>query len=572
MRDHPDSERVADAQERLDFHKLKRDPSLVAYEAFLEKYPASGLVEALRPQIEPTAFDAARSAGTVEAYRSFMKRFPGGPFAARAEGNAIYVEAHGFGGDPDALADFAVAHPDSDFAAEARRSAEGVAIRERSRFRRVGLVVEISPSAPEADRLRKIFRERAAAIYEDSGIELVMVPDVVDPASSSNLPEARLKISHREGAVQTSIADGDLSRPGMMARTRVTLRHDSESPEIFDREFTLRVDQTQHLTGHSVLFSANGPVYWDAFFVPVASWQTNEALRPPVKLERTAVDVDAAGDRSVVLYENGSFQLIELADPGNPVVLAEYTRPKDFKKWTGVSIVGSKVAIFGEEGLELVRFGTSGAELDMALSRSEIGTLFAVESFGNHLVLAGARGLLLMDRESHAVKRVMRRVIKGLAVVGNDLIFADGETLYVSNLSLLSSKRVSAQMKLGKAFGPDRVRAFGRRAVVMGNGGVLVLRMREKGAPVVTAKLPTREVGRVHDAAAIGGRIFLLGERGLQMMNSNATRMAESIDVVDAQARAANMGRHIVSIGSNRLQIVDSTPLTGRAAPADVAP
>ena len=106
----------------------------------------------------------------------------------------------------------------------------------------------------------------------------------------------------------------------------------------------------------------------------------------------------------------------------------------------------------------------------------------------------------------------------------------------------------------------------------MGNGGVLVLRMREKGAPVVTAKLPTREVGRVHDAAAIGGRIFLLGERGLQMMNSNATRMAESIDVVDAQARAANMGRHIVSIGSNRLQIVDSTPLTGRAAPADVAP
>ena len=36
MRDHPDSPRVADAQERLDFHKLQRNLSLAAFDEFLD--------------------------------------------------------------------------------------------------------------------------------------------------------------------------------------------------------------------------------------------------------------------------------------------------------------------------------------------------------------------------------------------------------------------------------------------------------------------------------------------------------------------------------------------------------
>jgi hypothetical protein len=572
MRDHPDSPHHVEAQERLDFHKLKRDPSLAAYEAFQVQHPASQLLDLLRPQIEPAAFDVARAVGTAEAYHSFSQQFPGGPYALRADGNAVYVEAQGFGGDPDALARFAASHPDSDFAAEAKRSAEGVALREQSQFARVGLVVEISPATPEADRLRKIFRERALELYEDSGIELVDVPDLVDASTAAKLPTARLRISHAEAAVQTSISNGEMSRPGMLARTLVSLRRDPEAHEIFEREFTLRVDSTQHLAGHSVLFSSTAPVYWDAFFVPVASWQTNESVRPVVSLEHQAVDVDAAGDRSVVLYEDGSFQLLELADPSHPVILAEYTRPNDFKKWSGVSIIGSKVALFGEDGLELVGFGPNGAELEMALSRSEIGTIFAAERLGDQLILAGARGLLLVDRESRTVKRVMRRVIKGLALVEDDLIFTDGESLYVSNLSLLSTKRVSAQMKLGKGFGPERVRAFGPRVIVIGRGGVMALQVREKAAPVVTAKLPTRVVGRVHDATAVGNRIFLLGDRGLQMMDRNGVHLAESIDVADVRLRVAKMGRHIVSVGSSQLQVVDSTPLISQASPATVAP
>jgi len=107
MRDHADSEFASEARERLEFHKLRREPTLAGFDRFRRDYPDSTLTEQLYPALQKPAFEAARAAGTASAYREFLAGFASGDYAIRAEGNAAFVEAEGFGGDPDRLAAFA---------------------------------------------------------------------------------------------------------------------------------------------------------------------------------------------------------------------------------------------------------------------------------------------------------------------------------------------------------------------------------------------------------------------------------------------------------------------------------
>lgn len=567
IRDHADSDHVPDAQERLDYHKLKRNLSLERYAEFVEKYPNSALSRQIRPQLEPHAFAAARAVGTPAAYQAFLEQFPDGDLADRARGNATFREAGGFGGRPSALAGFAKDHPLSDFANEARRSAATANAVDRSRFNEVSLVIKISPSTPEARKLENRFLEIAQEAYARAGIRLVPVPEIVDPATATRLPVPRLTITHDEHPVATTMKGKELSRPGHLGRTRVTLQADDSAPAIFDREFTLRVDSSEHVPGTSVLSSTAAPRYWASFFVPVAGSPTNLLLRPEYPLAAEPVAVDAVGDRSVVLFEDGRFQLIELADPENPVVLAEYVRPNDLKKWSGVRILGDRVAIFGEEGIEFVGFTEGGPRVVKAMTRSEIGTVFGIEPIDDQLLIAGARGLMSMDPASGTVEILVRRVVQGLAVVGETVVFTDVESVFVSDLTLLEQNRVHAQQKLGRAFDPGIVRSLGRRAVVIGATGVVVIDLTRPQNPRLTAKLMARDIGRVDDATSIGDRTFLVGERGLLLMDPGATRVVESIDV-EGKRRVAPMGRHVVTIGDRGLQVVDATPLVITNVPA----
>jgi hypothetical protein len=232
-----------------------------------------------------------------------------------------------------------------------------------------------------------------------------------------------------------------------------------------------------------------------------------------------------------------------------------------------VRILGDRIAVFGEEGLEIVRFSAAGTEVAFSLDRSKIGTVFAIEQLGDRYLLAGARGLILMDPQTGELQRVMRRVIRSVAVAGRSLIFTDGEAVYVSTLALLGQDKVSGRLRLGKSFAPRHVRSFDSRALVIGEGGVVILDLASGGTPVVAAKLLSRDVGRVSDATAIGSRIFLMSDRGLLMLDAGGTRLAESIDV-DPLARVSSMGRHVVGVGPDKLQVVDSTPFLSFVAPA----
>jgi hypothetical protein len=58
-----------------------------------------------------------------------------------------------------------------------------------------------------------------------------------------------------------------------------------------------------------------------------------------------------------------------------------------------------------------------------------------------------------------------------------------------------------------------------------------------------------------------------VGERGLQVLNPQLTRVEETIDVGDRN-RVSTMGRHLVTADANGLQVVDATPWAEVGVPA----
>jgi hypothetical protein len=108
------------------------------------------------------------------------------------------------------------------------------------------------------------------------------------------------------------------------------------------------------------------------------------------------------------------------------------------------------------------------------------------------------------------------------------------------------------------------VRVEGDVAVVMGEGGVLLVHLRGD-KPRLVGRFERRDVGEVRDALRVDGRVYLVGSRGLQLLDAGYRRIVESIDVLPRQ-RAAATGRHLVVGGGSHVQIVDTLPFSSVAA------
>jgi hypothetical protein len=567
MREHGDSKYADQARERLDFLKLQRHPTMAGFEQFKKQYPDSALTEQLRPSLEMPAFEVAQAAGTASAYRAFLEVFANGPLARRAEGDAVYLEAQGYGGNAAQLGAFAARYPESDFSAEAERTLEAVEARRSDPIDRIGLVLSIAEDTPEAVRVRQAIADRIKELTERVGVRLVELPRGVAPGAVQGFPRVRLEVTHVEREVGRNVGAGELVRPAVQGVTQVVLRDGEGGDVIANRRFEIRVEDKAHVPGTSVLFSAVAPKYWEEFFVPVARWRNDRSIRPAIEMGRPVVDIDAVGERVAVLFEDGDFELIGLADPTKPLRLSSYQRGEDFKKWSGIRLIGDRVAIFGEEGLELVRFTNAGLVAEKTWRRGEIGRVLSITALNGQLVLVGAKGMQILDPTTGQIRQVMRRVIESVATAGDNLIFTDGESIYLSSVELLDQNRVIAQMKLGKTFGPNRVRVLDHAAIVTGPGGALVIDVRNPAAPKAVAKLSARSIGEVVDATRVRGRTFLVGERGLQVLNPELTRVEETIDVGD-RMRVSVMGRHLVTADEHGLQVVDATPWAEAAVPA----
>jgi len=557
LRANPDSPRAAEARERLDFTKLRKKPTAAGYAELRQKYPESPLLAEIRPIVEERVFAQARARGTVDGYRQFLAEFPDGPNAGRAKGNAEYLESGGFGGRPSDLAAFAARHPVSDFASEAGRSAASVGIRRQSAFRRVGLLIEVAPETPGAGRLKRAFAERAKRRYTGTGLALVPLAGAEDPRGSQL--EARLTIRHREGPVQSKLGGDGLEIGGILAITNVTLARQGDPRPIWSEEFRHKVGVSEGEDDISILFGRKGDRYWEAFYLPVTTWSSQVAVREPLPFQRPAVAVDVIDHRAVVSFEDGSFRIVDLSDPAAPQVVTQYNHPRDFTKWSGVRFVDGRVVIFGQEGLEIVGLDSGTPQLLRAVERSKVGSIVAVEKVDAGLLVAGSRGLLLVKGGVAEPQLLIERDILGAAMRGNRVFFTDGSSLFVSSLPMLLEQKAEAELRIGRGFNASRVRIWGRYAVVLGERGVLLVDVSNPLKPKLRARISTSVAGETNDALVARGRLFLLGDRGLQVSDASGQRIGDSADV-SARMRVGAAGRHLVMIGDAGLQVVDTTP------------
>ena len=290
---------------------------------------------------------------------------------------------------------FADEHPASDYAPEAARSVRAMQLRNSTRFGRVGVVVDVNSSTPAAERLRRVFRDRAATAYAAAGMATETLADA-ESARESNIA-ALLTIRHDERETSAELEKGRMTGPAIVARTEVKLERVDGSKPIWSDSFEYRVPLSARRDDVSILFGpGSASSYWadpdGEFFVPIARWSTEVLARPSRAFSKPAIAVDVAGTRAVVVFGDGDFQVFDLSDPANLVMVAEYRRDRDLARFEGVRIEGSNVAVFGSDGIELVRLDGEDARRERAWGRDRVGSVVDAESIDGEWLLATNRG------------------------------------------------------------------------------------------------------------------------------------------------------------------------------------
>ena len=556
LAEHSRSPHAAEANERIAVLQLERDPTAEALERFQREHPESQATADLTRRVETRLFDAARAEATPAAYDRFLASFPADEFAARARGNAEYLRAGGFAGRPDALAAFVQQNPTSDYTAEAQRTLAALDARTSARLGAVALRIEIAAGVGGADRLRKLFAERAREAYAAAGIPLV------DGAAT-----ASLTIRHDERVASANDQDGRLAKSGAVAETSVSLQRNGDAEPIWTEQFSVRIPDADRRAGVSALLARSAAGFWERFFVPIASWPTQLARRTAWSAGSGLAGVAAGVGRAIALSPDGSFRELDLSDPTAPRVIAHYKRPAGISRFSGVYRAGNRVVLFGEDGLEVVARAGAGYRRVFALDRGAVGAVVAVEEVDGQLLAAGTRGLLRTPLDGGPVERLLDRPLRGIARSGDTLLVLDDQWLYSGSARDPRPSGFSKAAELGRGLAPRGVRLGAGVAVVFGASGVACFDVSGGGPARALARPKASTLGNVTDVSVVGGTVFVIGERGLQVLDPQLGRIVDAVDVKGRVALDA-AGGHVVAIGNDRLEVVVVTPWIARSVPA----
>jgi len=560
----PDSPYAPEALERADYIEFRNDPSFEAFEAFRGKHPHSSFLRRSALLFEEESYTRARRAGSLRAYQEFIDTFQEGEYVERARAAVEYLGHDGFAGDSEALAAFVARYPNSEFGEEARRALEALDARHKLRFARIGLRIEIAPGVASPDRVERTFTQRARQAYAQSGVQLL-------PGSGSAAVDGWLVIRHREKQVTTHLEGDTMAPPGVLAETDLTLQRAGEGVPIWQERFTLRVADSERRSDTSILFSPRAPLYWSNFFVPVATWPTQLARRGTWASTGPVADVDASADRAVALYRDGSFDAVALADPTQPSVVSEYRRKADLAKFAGVVRAGTLVVAYGQDGLEISQVTSAGgAQMVRRLERGEVGSVSSVARVGDGLLLVSSRGLLRVQLPEGEAEVLIDAKLRALAPWGERLLLADDQWVYAVPIDDVRRDSIKGVAKLERGFEPRAIRVDGSLAAVLGAKEVLCLQLYPGRRARVLARFQEDEIGAVADATLLGGRLFTLGVRGLQVIDPVRGRLLDSVDVEPREALSRS-GRLLVAGGKGGIQTVDATPWLPQQ-PAAAAP
>src|SRR5690606_21204356 len=175
-----------------------------------------------------------------------------------------------------------------------------------------------------------------------------------------------------------------------------------------------------------------------------------------------------------------------------------------------------------------------------------------------------SQGLLRVPLGGGAPTSLVTRPLRGVAVSGTTLYVADDRFLYAAPLADPRPERFARVADLGRTLDPHTLRLAGGVAVAAGDGGVVCVEVAGTAPARRIRRLRSADVGRVRDAAVVGGVVYLIGERGLQVFDPDRDRVPDVVDVA-GRTSIGGAGRHVVVVG-DRLQVVDTTPWSTPAA------
>jgi hypothetical protein len=576
LRSNPDSPHAAEARERLEFLRARSLKSTAAFEAFAAKYPQSPWLEDLRVEMEPLYFDQARRLNTPQAYRSFLAGYPSGALAARAQGNLVYVEQIRGASSPEHMQAFLQKHPESDFAVEARQALELVELRRSTQIRKMGVRVEVAPNVAQPQRVERGFAAMVARRYADVGIPVSFIPRAGGPTPDM---DAWVRVDYEE-----SQATGVLGGATQVSRCRIRVYHSSGEDPIWDRTFEA---PAEHVLDESrgrdkTIFGNSRYAFWSEFFIPVSTWKTSASHVHRIDYLEDVASLDVSGDRAAVMFTRGGFDLIDVSTPASPKTVERYRREQDLSRWSGVKIVSDEmVLLYGPDGAEFVDHSGPKPKPIGRWELPEIGAIRAAGVYEQTALFAGNRGVYAVRLNQRPLKphRLLEGDYVGLEIgpskPGSEsaIYLVSPNRIEVTAPQHLLRHMIRSRVGLGQNFGATRSRRIGDSLFVFGKNETVELSLAQPIRPETKARIDASVLGSVNDLSGLGDRLFVVGERGLQIASAKADGVVDTIQVgVDASMTRKD---HFVFLaGARALEVVDIGPysLQPGEQPAAAAP
>lgn len=547
----PDSPHREEALERAGYLDLRDNPSWEAFERFRSEYPHSGYLRRAALLFEDQSFERARRLGTESAYRDFLQTFSDGENAQNARAAVEYLSNDGFSSDPEALAAFIARYPGTEYAEEGKRGLEIIRVRNGKRYRRIGLRITLDGSVQSPDRVRRTFTDRARQAYAGSPVQLI--------TDGSGQVEGWIDIQHREVQTKTEVTNGTMLPPGVIAETDLTFAPTGIENPIFRERFELRVSNSERRGGNSILFSPRAEIYWSKFFVPVASWPTQLARRGTWSGEPGMRDVHVDGDRAIALFRDGSFKAINLADPSQPATVAQYRGKNRADEYGGVRRYANAVVAYGQDGIRVTALAEDGNAVEVSrYERGDVGAVVDLDRSGNDLLAVTARSLLRVPIQKGSPEVLISGQLRAIDRSGPRVYLVDDHWLYMAPVERVSRDTLVRVARFERGFDAKAVRANGTLVAVIGAKEVLCIHAPKNGRGRILSRLQEDEVGKVSDVAILSDRVFILGNRGLQVVDPVRGRVIDSVDV-DARSNLAADGRLLVAAGDATIEMVDAS-------------
>lgn len=547
----PESPHREEALERAGYLDLRENPSWEAFEKFRSEYPHSGYLRRASLLFEDQSFERARRLGTESAYREFLQTFSDGKNAQNARAAVEYLSNDGFSSNGEALAAFITRYPGTEYAEEGKRALEIINVRNGKRFRRVGLRITLDGSVQSPDRVRRTFLDRARQAYASSPVELV--------TDGSGPVEGWIDIRHREVQTKTEVTDGIMLPPGVIAETDLSFVPTGIENPIFSERFELRVSNSERRGGNSILFSPRAELYWARFFVPVASWPTQLARRGIWTGDPGLRDIHIDGDRAIALFRDGSFKAISVADPSQPAAVAQYRGRSGAEEFAGVRRFANAVVTYGQDGIRVTALDENGNAGEVSrYERGDVGAVVDLDRSGNDLLAVTARSLLRVPIKQGTPEVLISGQLRAIDRSGPRVYLIDDHWLYYAPADRVSRETLVRVARFERGFEAKAVRANGTLVAVVGEKEVLCIHAPKQGRGRVLSRLQEDKVGEISDAAILAGRVFILGNRGLQVVDPVRGRVIDSVDV-DARKSLSADGRLLVAAGDTSFETVDAS-------------